>query len=70
VSPVVEVRAARPGDGAALAAAWLDNAHFYVERFPDDFRVPAEDGLAAWFEEGLAERLNATELHLVAKRLQ
>jgi len=66
VSGVVELRAARPGDGAALAVAWLDNAQYYVERFPDDFRVPDEDGLEAWFEEGLAERLSATELHLVA----
>lgn len=66
MSPDVEVRAARPGDGSALAAAWLDNAEYYVERFPDDFRVPDEEGLEAWFEEGLTERLSPTELHLVA----
>jgi len=66
VSPVVEVRAARPGDGAALARAWLDNARYYVERFPDDFRIPDENGLAEWFEAGLAQPLTASEVHLVA----
>ena len=41
----VEVRAARPGDGAGLARIWLENARYYVERFPEDFREPEEPGL-------------------------
>lgn len=44
------VRPARPGDGAALGRIWLENARYYVDRFPDDFRLPAEDGLAERFE--------------------
>jgi len=45
------VRPVAPGDGAALARIWLDNARYYAERFPADFRVPDEDGLAEWFED-------------------
>ena len=45
------VRPVAPGDGAALARIWLENARYYAERFPDDFRVPDEHGLAEWFEE-------------------
>jgi GNAT superfamily N-acetyltransferase len=44
------IRPARPGDGAGLARIWLENARYYVERFPDDFRIPDEDGLAAFFD--------------------
>src|SRR5262245_15691186 len=62
----VEIRAARPGDGAGLARIWLDNARYYVERFPDDFREPAEAGLAEWFETALAKPRDEAELHLVA----
>lgn len=42
------VRAVAPGDGPALAQIWLENARYYAERFPDDFRVPDDDGLAEW----------------------
>jgi GNAT superfamily N-acetyltransferase len=49
------VRAARPGDGEGCARAWLDAARYYVEIEPDAFQVPAEDGLAEWFEELHAE---------------
>ena len=62
----VEVRAARPGDGAALARVWLDNARYYVDLFPDDFRVPDEAGLAEWFDVQLGRPQSAVELHLVA----
>lgn len=62
----IEVRAARPGDGAALARVWLDNARYYVELFPHDFRVPEEAGLEDWFEAQLAKPRHADELHLVA----
>jgi GNAT superfamily N-acetyltransferase len=62
----VEVRAARSGDGPGLARIWLDNARYYVDLFPDDFREPDEDGLADWFETLLAEPGGDSELHLVA----
>jgi GNAT superfamily N-acetyltransferase len=49
------VRPVRPGDGEGCARAWLDAARYYVEMEPDAFQMPAEDGLAAWFEELLAK---------------
>jgi GNAT superfamily N-acetyltransferase len=61
-----EVRAAQPGDGAALARVWLDNARYYVARFPDDFRMPDENGLEAWFEAELTTPRGLGELYLVA----
>jgi GNAT superfamily N-acetyltransferase len=45
------VRPVRPGDGEGCARAWLDAARYYVEIEPDAFQVPAQDGLAEWFEE-------------------
>jgi GNAT superfamily N-acetyltransferase len=45
------IREQRPGDGRALASIWLDNARSYVERFPEDFRLPDEDGLAEFFRD-------------------
>lgn len=62
----VEVRAARPGDGAGLARVWLDNARYYIRLFPDDFRLPDEAGLDEWFEAQLAQPRDGSELHLVA----
>ena len=62
----VEVRAARPGDGAALARIWLDNARYYVGLFPDDFRMPETAALDEWFEKHLAQPQRETEVHLVA----
>lgn len=62
----VEVRAAQLGDGAALARVWLDNARYYVDLFPDDFRMPDEAGLAEWFELQLGRPRSAAEVHLVA----
>ena len=62
----VEVRAAQPGDGAALARVWLDNARYYVDLFPDDFRMPDEAGLGEWFEVRLAQPRSESEVHLVA----
>ena len=44
------IREQRPGDGPGLARVWLDNARYYVERFPRDFRIPDEDGLAEFFD--------------------
>jgi ribosomal protein S18 acetylase RimI-like enzyme len=62
----VEVRAAGPGDGAGMARVWLENAEYYVRLFPDDFKLPTEDGLAEPFEERLAEAPDASTLRLVA----
>jgi GNAT superfamily N-acetyltransferase len=62
----VEVRPARSGDGPGLALIWLDNARYYVELFPDDFREPEEAGLVEWFEAHLARPRVESELHLVA----
>jgi GNAT superfamily N-acetyltransferase len=47
----VEVRALRPGDGAGCARAWLDAARYYVDMEPENFQMPAEAGLADWFEQ-------------------
>jgi GNAT superfamily N-acetyltransferase len=62
----VEIRETRPGDGPGLARAWLDNARYYVERFPADFRIPDEDGLVEWFESSLRCGRGPDELDLVA----
>src|SRR2546426_626306 len=61
-----KIRAARSGDGVGLARIWLDNARYYVALFPDDFRVPDEDGLVDWLEALLARPRAKSELHLVA----
>jgi GNAT superfamily N-acetyltransferase len=62
----VEIRGARPGDGAGLAGIWLENARYYVRLFPDDFRMPDHVGLAESFEARLAAASDASELRLVA----
>ena len=49
-----------------MACVWLDNARYYVDRFPDDFRLPEESGLAEWFEVQLARPRSAADLNLVA----
>ena len=61
-----EIRAARPGDGPGLARIWLDNAHYYVTLFPNDFREPDHAGLSEWFDTLLARPHDDFELHLVA----
>ncbi len=50
----VEVRAFRAGDGEGCARAWLDAARYYVDRDPENFHLPAEAGLAEWFEQARA----------------
>jgi GNAT superfamily N-acetyltransferase len=44
------VRPGRPGDGPGCARVWLDTARHYVELDPASFQLPAEDGLADWFD--------------------
>lgn len=61
------IRAARPGDGAGLARIWLENAGYYVERFPEDFRMPDEDGLTEWLEGLLGREHSEETLWLVAE---
>lgn len=61
------IRDARPGDGAGLARIWLENAAYYVERFPEDFRIPGEDGLAEWLEGLVARERSENTLWLVAE---
>lgn len=46
----VTVRAARPGDGAAIGSLSHDSATYYRELAPDDFRVPDADGRAEWLD--------------------
>ena len=62
----VEIRAAQPGDGTGLAQVWLENACYYVRRFPDDFQMPDQVGLVESFEARLGRPRSATEIHLVA----
>jgi GNAT superfamily N-acetyltransferase len=46
VSDAVSIRAARPGDGEAIARMHLENAAYYRALAPDSFRMPDEAGLA------------------------
>ena len=62
----VEIRPSRSGDGPGLARIWLDNARYYSRLFPDDFRVPNQDGLVEWFETLLRRPRDQRELELVA----
>jgi GNAT superfamily N-acetyltransferase len=64
-SPVV--RPARPGDATDLARNWIDVARHYVELDADAFRVPAPDGLVAWFEELLQRPRSEDAVWLVAE---
>lgn len=62
----MEIREARPGDGEALAAIWLEAGRLYAELDPEAFRVPQPDGLDSWFEEILARPPASDRVHLVA----
>ena len=46
----ITVRAAQPGDGEAIARQSRDSAEYYRELAPDDFRLPDEEGRAAWLD--------------------
>lgn len=62
----ITVRPRRPGDGAALARAWVDAGRYYAELAPSTFQVPDTEGLAEWLEldDGLDD---ANTLRLVAE---
>jgi ribosomal protein S18 acetylase RimI-like enzyme len=62
----VVLREPRPGDGAALAELSEENAAYYAERFPEDFRIPDEEGRVEFSEPG-AEENTETALALVAE---
>jgi GNAT superfamily N-acetyltransferase len=63
----VTVRPRRPGDGEALARAWLDAARYYAELAPDTFQVPETEGLAEHFERGIASTEQTDLLQVVAE---
>ncbi|MET0799770.1 MAG: GNAT family N-acetyltransferase [Actinomycetota bacterium] len=48
------LRAARLGDGRALASLWIAWAREYERLDVELFRVPSSEGLATWFEGRLA----------------
>jgi len=62
----IAIRKARPGDGKALARIHSDMAAYYVERFPEHFRMPRLDDLQDELDAELGERGN-TALELVAE---
>jgi GNAT superfamily N-acetyltransferase len=61
------MRSARTGDGPGCARVWVEVGTYYAAMDPEAFQIPAEAGLAEWFDAG-----NATdrrdELRLVAVR--
>jgi GNAT superfamily N-acetyltransferase len=46
----IAVRAARPGDGEAIARQSRDSGAYYRRLAPDDFRLPDEDGHSEWLD--------------------
>jgi GNAT superfamily N-acetyltransferase len=62
----VRVRAAVPGDGAAIARIHRDNAAYYVGLAPDLFRLPDEDGLVEFADPTLEDNSD-TRLFIVAE---
>jgi GNAT superfamily N-acetyltransferase len=62
----VTVRAARPGDGAAIAQVWLSTAAYYADLDPAHFQVPRAEGLAQGWEDELGQD-NVDSLRLVAE---
>ena len=62
----MNIREARPGDGAAIARIHRENSAYYVGLAPDLFRTPDEGGLAEFLEPG-SEANTATSLVIVAE---
>jgi GNAT superfamily N-acetyltransferase len=63
---VVTIRPLRPGDGEGVARVWTENARYYVDLAPDDFQLPAAEGLAEFFEPD-REAESANRVFLVAE---
>jgi ribosomal protein S18 acetylase RimI-like enzyme len=64
---VTTIRPARSGDGADLAACWMDVGRYYAELAPEHFQVPVADGLHSSFEERLRQPHSDDQLWLVAE---
>ena len=62
----VGVRAARPGDGDAIARVWLSAAAYYADLDPAHFQVPSGQGLAGLFDKAITDA-GADVLQLVAE---
>jgi GNAT superfamily N-acetyltransferase len=62
----IVIRKACPGDGKVLARIHADMAAYYVERFPEHFRMPRLDGLQQELDAELGARGDST-LVLVAE---
>jgi GNAT superfamily N-acetyltransferase len=62
----VNVRAARPGDGDAIARVWLSAAAYYADLDPAHFQVPRDDGLTELFDNAIMDA-GADVLQLVAE---
>jgi GNAT superfamily N-acetyltransferase len=62
----VAVRQVRPGDGQGCARAWADAGRYYAAIVPEVIQEPDPDGLAEWFERGIAENRGQDTLWLVA----
>jgi GNAT superfamily N-acetyltransferase len=48
------IRPVWPGDGAGLAACWLDAGAYYAGINPELFQIPESPGLDEWMEPGNA----------------
>jgi hypothetical protein len=69
----VKVRAAVPGDGAAIARVHRDGAGYYVGLAPELFRLPDDDGLIEFVDPKSADNsptmlFIVTEIDLAARR--
>lgn len=64
----VSIRVSRPGDGVECASLWREIGGLFAAMNPRTFRVPAEEGLAEWFEQIHAVyRNDADKVLLVAE---
>jgi GNAT superfamily N-acetyltransferase len=68
IGPMSEfaIRQVRPGDGEECARAWTDAGRYYAAIVPEVIQEPEPDGLAEWFEHGIAESRDQDTLWLVA----
>jgi GNAT superfamily N-acetyltransferase len=62
----MEIRGARPEDAEELAQIWLEFGRHYAALDPEEFRVPAEEGLARWIETRTTRTENSAVKRLVA----
>jgi GNAT superfamily N-acetyltransferase len=67
VTGEITVRLRRPGDGPALARAWLDSGRYYADLAPDTFQVPEAEGLAEYMDRAEAAADEPDALSVVAE---